>query len=244
MSSSKNSPKKNTHLQNRNSRRNQQKKSKGKRRPSTVRGAVRISPISTQPIQTRSIRYSLEGLNKVYITYVDLQGILLSVVNSSTNAVSIIGSLQLMDVTVTLIPGENTTGTMTLGWFGERLPETNETLIYGQGVPMRYTARPPVESYASFWISSDDDYSAYSDTALFSIDMGNINGSVDGSVVFLDLHFKYTIVDGSAKAYTLSIAAPLTGITAARIGTTALGSTHTGDFLPVGLDGSSFTNII
>jgi hypothetical protein len=191
------------------------------------------------------MRYRLDDTSKIFITYVDIQGMMLSVTNSSTGAFSLIGSLQLMDITITVIPGSNTTGTLTLEWFGERIPETNETLIYGQGVPMKYHSRPPPESYASFWISSDDDYSSYSDAALFSLDIQNIIGDLsDGCVAFLDFHFKYTIVDGPAKSYTLSSAATFTGVACPRLGFQVPGSTRSDDLFPVGVNQVTVTNTI
>jgi hypothetical protein len=183
------------------------------------------------------MRYSVALSGTTYITYADIQGILLAVSNGSVNAVSIIQSIRILNIGVTLMSTDNTAGTFNFEWLGSRIPTRNETLIFAQGAPAKWNFRPPPESLAGFWIESTDDSSTYDSIALCVMTV-----SSSDVTVFLDLHFEYIVVDGVGKPYTLTGAATFDGIAAKRIGTTSL-SLAGSRFSPTGLSATNSSTI-
>lgn len=200
-----------------------------------------LTAISAFPKQVRSIRYhaDINTADTVTVTVEDAQNLLLSVISSSTGAFSIIEGARILDVGLTVMPNSSSgAGSLSFNWEGERTAPTNETLIFSQGAPSKWNFRPPMESLASFWINNTDDPTTFTSPYLFSID---IRGTVE---LYLDLHFEYIVLNGAGLSATLSSAATFSGVAYSTIGTTSPGSSHSGFFVPVGLNYVNFTSTL
>jgi len=154
----------------------------------------------------------------------DFTTMLVATTASSSTAICLFEAVRLREIVVTCLPNSTSNaGAIGVSWWGEREPNTTETLFYTMGSPCRWHFVPPEGSLATFWFTQDT-----TETTNTVLRLDPSDSTVE---LILDIHFEYVIADGSSDTISLSPNATYTGV-AARV----MPGAATDELYPVGIN--------
>jgi hypothetical protein len=185
---------------------------------------MRNNPILTQinnkPKLSRVFRFQSTGFSKRTITRGELLSLQLAVTSSSTATTRLIESVRLDGVKITAFGDDTEAFPICFEWVGDRCPDICYTGIATLFNPFVRMFRPPENSLAGYWTTSNSEESE----ELFAIDP-------DNAVMFVDLHVTIIYGDGAPTGTqpVLTGASSITGVITPQL---PFGTT---DYRPVGL---------
>jgi len=211
---------------------NKQSKNNNNRKKSrkNVRGLF-PKQLSIIPVQNRTIRYRSTGtVPLVQIYRRDVLNLINAVSAASTAPTALLGAVRVVSIEMFAFSasGDTTLNNVSadITWISNNGPDTRLEDIGNSARPAHILTRAPRSSLASFWSNANSTLGEI----LFTV---NTNATV---ATIVDLHFQFTLNDGSARVLTSALIASANVIYNNLDNSTAIGGAYgSSNLVPAGL---------